>query len=586
MKKNSFLLILFLISLTAFSQEEVIWSPANGSIYGDKIQITVFGEDYIENQFIGYNEGEIIQVPVYYLNGFNAPATDFEWEVNNAMYVSQLDYPALYADKDVNAITISYKTTGSITHFDTAEYYYSKPVLECLFVNGEMYQEDMILVNSEMLSLEVKIYSSHYSVPVNQITGDDFIASLYQVFDNSSVTEINIPDTRFHETTLGVDISDLTYGLHDLELYVKGRKANESYPDEFSEKIKIRILKFDFIIEDDDDFSVCKCDSLYFLSGLPKGGIFSGEGVIDSSNVFNPTISPNQSTTVTYRYPVDNEYYSNVRTISFDPLPVISLDAQTLAGIPHEVCGFEHGAVYELSGSDINSTIWILPVNIIKNYYFETDKKVIIDWKESGDGSIYVTAISDKGCKSRLEHMVHIGHNKSPEDSAYVTLYDKMLFCDTEAEVYNWYKINPDLSEEFLNTSDKPYYLLSSKPLAGESFYVWTAEDTTSCATHSHIFTVPADDKSQKDMNEDDIVILNIFPNPSNEFVNCEFLLPVPEGLLTVTNVYGQKMSRFECYNVSKGDIIRFETKDYQRGVYFLSVSIDEISKSYKFIVY
>lgn len=589
MKKSSFLIILILFSLISYAQQQVVWDPVKGKIYGDIMKISSFNHDSIQNFFIGYDEGEILPVPKYYLNGFDGVnATRFLWSENNQLYISKISYPKLFSQKDTNSITLAFTTSNGITHYETAEYYYSKPVLECLEVNGEPYSENMLLVNPEICSLSLIIRSSLYPL-TSEDNGDDRISGVFQILNGTTYRAI--PDTRYKDTTFNVNVSSLGYGLHELELFAFGKKANPLYPDEFSEKIKIRIVKFDFFISGSEDYSVCKCDSMYFLSGRPgaEGGIFSGECVVASSNVFNPTLSPNQSTSITYKFPVDGIYYPVTRTISFDPLPVITLDVQTLAGIPHEVCGYEHGAVYEISGTEINSSVWTFPESMIKKKYFENDNRVVIDWAESGDGSIYVSVTSDKGCESQLQHMVHIGINKAPKDSTYVSLYDKMLFSNADTsivKVFYWYKINADLTEEFLNSTTRPYFVLNEKPLPGESFYVWTGEDSTSCRTHSYLYTVPENAKAMEDLGEKDHVLVKIYPNPSKGDVNIEFLQPLSIGTLTVINIYGQQISQYKYENIKIGDSVRIMTHDYQKGVYFLSFSEAETSKSYKLIVY
>jgi len=584
MKKNNLLLIFIFISLISFSQEEVIWLPDDGQVYGDRIQIinpNNNDEDLIENQFIGFDEGDITQIPGYRLNGFESAEeyVHFEWQENNVMYVSQLTYPGLFAEKDVNTIVVSYNTIDAGMQTDTARYYYSGPVIECLEVNSLPYEENMLLDNPETCSVRLRVYTSMYPAVADK--GDDKIAGIYQVLGETTFRDI--PDTRYADTTLDIDISGLSYGLHYLELYAYGNKEDNQYPDEFSEKIKIRILVFDFEIEGDDDFAVCKCDSLYFLAGLPEaeGGIFSGECVVESSNVFNPRLTQDQSTPIIYRYPVDGIYYEITRTINFHSLPEISLDVQTLAGFDHEVCGFEHGAVYEVMGSGYSTLTWDLPDYIIKQKFFEGDSKVIIDWAEAGDGLITMTATSDEGCKSSLEHMVHISQNQAPEDSAYVTVYDKMLFCSTDVAVYYWYK-----NDDFLERTDKPYYVLTDKPVAGDSFYVWAAEDTLGCRTHSFVYTIPQEGKSQTNLGDQDNMLVKIFPNPANDLVNCEFLRPVSKGVLTVSDVYGKVVDEFEYHDIYTGEIIRLHTREYPRGVYFLNFSMDDKPGSIKLILY
>jgi hypothetical protein len=589
MKKNYILLIFILFSLVAFSQQ-VAWLPGNGKVYGDKIQIKDqfnSDENLIENRFIGWEEGDIIQVPKYYFNGFESSDdfVDFVWD-DNLIYIAQFKYPAIYAEKDINTIVISFVSLSGGTQTDTAKYYYSRPMLTGMLVNGQAFQDNMIVLNPEALTVKVKAYASMYNTPETQVDGDDYINRIHQVLDDTTI--LNITDTRNADIDIEVDISGLSFGLHELVLFAEGNKDKPSYPDEFSEKIRIRILKIDFAIQGDNDYDVCKCDSLYFLEGKPyaEGGVFSGDCVKESSNVFNPTLIQNQSTIITYSYPVDGTYYQVTRTISFHPLPEISLDVQTLAGIENEVCGFEHGTVYKLMGSGYSSSVWELPDYIIKRKYFLDDNTLVIDWAESGDGSVDITAISDKGCKANLEHLVHIKQSKAPEDSAYVTLYDRMLFCDTETNVYFWYKIDNNANEVFLAETGKPYYYLAVPPLPGESFFAWTATDTTSCQTHSHIYTLPLGGKSQNSMNDSRELAVGVFPNPGRDQVSCEFLRPVIDGFLTVSDIYGQKIDKIEFHEIYSGKILRLNTKDYKRGVYVLNFSMDGETGSVKLILY
>lgn len=582
MKKNGILLIFILLSLIGFPKA-VIWSPTSGSIYGDKMRITINSDvDYIENQFIDYGEGEISETPVYFLNGFQAPATYFEWQDNNSMYVSRLGYPAIYAGKDADTIIIVFRTTDNILHSDTAIYHYSRPVLECQQVNGQSYLEDMVLVNPSGLSLDVLVKSSFYQA--SQVIGNDEIKEVYQVIDGSAATLNNdIPDTRYSALTLQVNISGLTYGLHEIELFAKGKKADQNYPDEFSEKIKVRVLIIDFVIKEDEDYSVCYCDCDYFLAGLPEGGVFSGETVAEFSNVFNPAKINGSSSQVTYSFPVDNIYYPVFRTISFDPVPEISLTAEPQGGYAHEACGYEHGVSYLVTAPANTGIEWSLPEGLARNYHPE-DNKMIIDWGESGDGTIKVTATSDKGCSGVLDFMIHVsGIHQAPVDSTNITLLDKMLFCDADTgkiKLFYWHGVK---GIDTIPVTTNPYFYLGYLPESGDSFYVSTALDETSCTTDSHVFTKA---KSLKDPGECDQAVINLFPNPTHGNVNCEFLSTFASSTLTISNLVGQEIYHKDFGNVFPGDVTRLNTENYQKGIYFLNFSNDSLSRSYKFIVY
>jgi hypothetical protein len=581
MKKNGILLIFILLSLTGFPKA-VIWSPAGGGIYGDKMRITINTDlDYIENQFIDYSEGEIIETPVYYLNGFQAPATYFEWQDNNSMYVSRLAYPALYAGKDADTIIITFRTSDNVLHSDTAVYYYSKPVLECQQVNGQAYTPGMVLVNPSGLSLNVLVKSSLYQETVDN--GNDMIREIDQVIDGGEIAlNEDIVDTRYASLTLNADIEGFSYGVHEIELFAKGKKADQAYPDEFSDRISVRVLIIDFALVNDPDFAVCQCDCGYYLTGMPQGGIFSGETVLESSNVFNPTAVTGSSSQITYSFPVDGIYYPVARTVTFDPVPVLSLTAQPQNGYAHEACGYEHGVEYVITAPENADIEWTLPDGLARNNYL-SGNNMVIDWGEPGDGTISLAATSDKGCTGTLDFMIHIsGINQAPVDSAYVTLLDKMLFCDadtTKIKLFYWHGVK---GADTIPVTTKPYYYLGYLPDAGDSFYVSTAVDQYSCTTDSHIFTktkalgVPGENGQT----------IRIYPNPAHGNVNCEFLQPFAGCTLAICNLVGQEILRKDFSSVGAGDVFRLDTEDYQKGIYFLTFSNNSISRSYKFIVY
>lgn len=585
MKKKSLLLIFSLFTLFGFCQQEVFWFPAKGRVYGDVMRIMDDNNPYVRNRIQGFNEGDINVNPEYWFNGFKAPANDFEWSNQSGVYYSQLDYPSILADKDVTTIILDFVTVWDEQFYDTAEYYYSKPVMECLTVNNGSYSENMLLVNPTEVTLDFRLYASLFNLPA-PTDGDDRIDGIVEVIDGN-VKPINIADTRNGTYIHGVDLSSLSYGLHELEYYAYGQKSDVNLPDEFSDKIKIRILIFDFKLRYDEDYAVCKCDTAYDLEGMPEGGIFSGECVVGSSNVFNPGLTQNATTLITYKYPVDGIYYNVERTVSFDPLPVIAVDATTLAGFPHEACGFEHGAVYEVTGTGFEDLFRLPPLGIIKQFHYDGNK-LTIDWKGEGDGSIYVTALSDKGCSASLEHMVHITFNRAPEDSAYVTLYDRMLFCNADTasvKVFDWYGVIGG-SNVFYERTTNPYYVLDFIPAAGDSFYVLTADDTTSCSTHSHIYTKPAVPKSDLIGEGAEQPAVKLFPNPVRGDVNCEILKPVKEGRIIITDVLGRQISRINHDGFLPGEVVRLETGDFKSGIYYVVFSGNNLSGSYKFIVY
>jgi len=83
---------------------------------------------------------------------------------------------------------------------------------------------------------------------------------------------------------------------------------------------------------------------------------------------------------------------------------------------------------------------------------------------------------------------------------------------------------------------------------------------------------------SQIGLDDRDLSTLNVFPNPSNGFVNFSLETTASNGQIVICNVSGEI---FQTLEISKGqNIVRWDTENVESGLYYVSILMCDKTKS------
>ncbi len=63
---------------------------------------------------------------------------------------------------------------------------------------------------------------------------------------------------------------------------------------------------------------------------------------------------------------------------------------------------------------------------------------------------------------------------------------------------------------------------------------------------------------------------MNVFPNPSDEFINCIFNESIQKGNLIITNLNGNLVKRIDLENIVSGQKLSVNTENIASGIYIL----------------
>lgn len=577
-QKYWFLLIgFFLIVFESNAQISIKWQPDNKFYYGDKMFVETT-DNKIRVQFNNADGLPLEPKPEVLIYNLWYEADSFYYDFQNIAHFADLFNPIFRVHDDTNFIVVKYFNPDNILDFDTNIYRYSKPNLSCNSVNNEPYSKNMVLFNPEIdnIAVNLNLFSSFYNILEDSILGTDYINQVILLI-NDQKQVIDIDATRNETLDIEVPVPQIP-GIYSYELFCKGAKDSPDLPDEFSNSIYFEILITDFSIEGQTGFEVCGYDENYTLAGneLP-GGVFRGDCVLESSNVFNPSLVSAGITEIFYDYTYQGTTYTTSHEITIYEVPEVEISTN------HEVCGNDHGVVYRLSG-EYSTVTWDIPEEIIHpDYFFPNTGEVKVNFKPEGSGRIVATAETEFGCTESTEFIVNIGFFKAPADSARVTLIDRVLFCDdTTVSYYDWYRKRGSANEYMGTTFEKPYFYLAQPPQAGDEYYVLTAFNTSGCNTNSRSYIVPSTKSGMGDKVTDYVYL---YPNPTKGLINIGSSVSIDDLVLTVTDLPGREVLKKQITSLASYGTVELDLKPYGKGVYLLKIKTASDLRIEKIIV-
>lgn len=286
---------------------------------------------------------------------------------------------------------------------------------------------------------------------------------------------------------------------------------------------------------------ICKVNEEIALTGLPEGGIFSGNGIISGTQWFNPSLANIGLNTVTYFFKIDGTEFSTVITIR-----VIDKPALTLEG-PRQVCKNSTDVLYTISNpnADYNYT-WTFD-GIIEIIYSNNYDTSIVHWNTTQtEGTILITLEpkdATQACPASFEYLIDIDPDAAP-DKPCICFGDKnkrlLLSSVTDAAYYEWY-LN---GEELLGSSKTPYFYLTDEiyvdfQISDQSvFTVRIAFQETGCYTTGYMCA------EIMCAGNDEFSFLNPSTAPGDELIISLQSNPVTDNLNIKTE--GNYQGRFE----------------------------------------
>lgn len=569
--------VLLLLGVSASAQYLVEWKPDPNTVYGDPLEISPQGQE----SFVTI--GEDLNMDEFNVEDAAFCINNGAWHrayviPNGAIgkYQAELRGEGFFALEEFNHVEFRIWEYSNNGYFITgADYFYAKPQLAFQSVQGEPYNNSTALVidENETFTMILDAWAKEFGTNKNCRAGDKRIKaleySLLPDFSDSEIQQAAASANRvefvildiFNVFQMGVDIN---YGFNTLYFRAIGEG------DDYSETQELMFFIFDF---EYSQTTFCKYDHNYPLTGKPFGGVFSGECVVGNTNSFNPSLAGNSaSTSVTYTYTLNGETFQKTKDIDLLKLPDFIIQG------PAQVCGFEHGAIYNVSGDDDITATWSVNEDAVINQIPISSKSLFVDWGEMGTGFIDAEVTNSYGCTLEKRKIVDIGVLKAPADSAYVILNDRMLVCsDTDVSYYYWYRAGND---EFLNMTTTNYYALNFQPSQADSFYVLTAYNTLGCVTHSH-YSEP--ELHSKMSSADYYLALN--PNPTKGKVSI-FIPESHNNLeLIVKGADGTVFRSYEITGSTHGYYRSFNLESLENGIYFIIIKGDSIYKFRKVII-
>ncbi|HXH17586.1 MAG TPA: T9SS type A sorting domain-containing protein, partial [Chitinophagales bacterium] len=302
----------------------------------------------------------------------------------------------------------------------------------------------------------------------------------------------------------------------------------------------------------------CLNDSPVILSGVPAGGIFSGNGV--SGNTFDPGIAGTGIQQITYTY-TDNNGCSNSQTIStfVQPLPVVSL-----SGLAPLYC--VEDAVVLLSGNPPGGSY--SGPGLIANAF---------DPALAGAGGPYTITYSytdANGCTGA--HSLVTSVNDIPEVSIAGL---NAVHCLYEGPVT--LTLVPAGGQLTGNGISGNTFNPSAAGV-GNHFITYVYSDVAGC-TNSTVVNVRVDECVG--VNVPDAPVMDVFPNPATGKVNVLIIgKNISGSKLIVYNITGQKVMQFVCKNSAQNSII-IDLTTYPKGVYGLHLELENMAMVKKVVM-
>jgi hypothetical protein len=413
-------------------------------------------------------------------------ATDFQPEYKSVS-------PLYFFDREINPVYFwLYDPENEIDTISQFVITYNKPRVELVSVESADQVEDnpSFVVYKSNPGLTVKAESLFPSAEETsfikeirlRVANTSFYYTLWEDATGAGQIEINEDLPPAFSLAKGEPV---TFSLSAI-----GRsKAGYTGPLETSDEVFFTLTYMAIDVPD----TICQVNSNISLNAYPPGGRFEGKGIVDNTNLFNPSQADTTNTfiTVTYKHIIEGTEFSVSEDIYIIDLPVVELDGD------FEVCANSTDKKYTILNAETSKYDYKWHFTGIAEVIDSTDISMTVRWQSepasyTGKISISLKGKSETQCPAAFEYLVDIDPDDAP-DKPCVCFGDisrrLLLASNTEAAYYEWYIHDGDL----LKVTPHPYLYLTDSIRKynniGETtiFDVHIANQLTGCYTTGYM---------------------------------------------------------------------------------------------------
>lgn len=499
----------------------------------------------------------------------------YQWTVGDILsydppsrrYDCQSTIPYLLEDT-LNNIHFHASYIESTVTYDTVanfEIRYAKPVVTVLAINDDPYAYNTMVVNSPTdVRIDVNLNRAYDLIDPE---GYDKVIALDAKLNDGSWEQVWDDPEGTRDLNWQVLLTDFAESLQPgyNTLYFRSEGKHSGIGDEYSEIVSVTIFYLDYVAIGP---KVCRDDQVTELIGIPEGGYFTGNGIIDETALFDPSGTTEGIHTLTYNYLLEGTVHTVPKTVEVVALPDFTLTGDL------EVCYNDwdiHYSINSLTGTyDAISWDEIQGGEII--LISGDNSLATIHWHGEGTGGSEIhtgkitVTMEKNNCSVTKEFLVDIGKTMAPDPSFMMLYNNNLLVCDdVSATYFEWYHNNV-----LKFTTDEPYCFLGDafSPNNGDEFFVLTASDLcdTNCLTRSNVYIYNPGGKLAVANNE-----LPVYPNPGKG--DFTVLLPGVEDhdyVLTASTLTGQVIASIPVNPSVVGMEYKLDANDWPAGIYLL----------------
>jgi hypothetical protein len=368
---------------------------------------------------------------------------------------------------------------------------YNKPQIELLDVStadqvpGE--QVYVVYGSNPMLTINAESWfpSADANSFITKIELKDIASSFYYtLWENASGL-----GQKVISTALPLEYSLSPGATRSFSLRAVGRTDDDyNGPVETSEEFPFSLVYMYTSFTD----TICQVNSLIGLEALPEGGSFEGKGIVDNTDLFNPSLAEaNAFNTVTYKLMIGGSEFTVSEDIYVIDLPVVELDGQL------EVCANSTDVKYSILNAETSKYDYIWKFTGVAEILDSSDVSTTVHWQKNPGSYTGMIKISLEGknqtqCPASFEYLVDIDPDVAPDKPCvcFGDISRNLLLCsNTTALFYEWWIGDA----ETVGMSETPYFYLTEDIIKDYGidnttvFTVRIANQLTGCYTTGYM---------------------------------------------------------------------------------------------------
>jgi hypothetical protein len=327
--------------------------------------------------------------------------------------------------------------------------------------------------------------------------------------------------------------------------------------------------------------TICQVNSYIKLEAHPDGGSFYGNGIVDNTDLFNPSgANANTYNTITYKFIYEGIEFSVSEDIFVSNLPAVELSGDL------EVCANSTDVKYTIMNAETSKYYYTWDFTGVAEILDSNNVSVTVHWKANPASYTGRIVISLEGknhtqCPATFEYLVDIDPDDAPDKPCvcFGDISRSLLLCsNTSAAYYEWRTTDGDS----VGTTRTPYFYLTSDIKKyhnidnATTFIVRISNQLTGCYTTGYMC-------EQQDCVG---IELSSFPNISEKYALTVCVLDNPGHGKMNLKVSGTWSGRFEVKVYSMSGVLMFAGNEMKTApVQDYSVTLDSKLKPGVYLV-